>query len=71
LKRWFKERWVSLGEKDDYPVYRPTKRISKQTPLTIHEIDPEQIPRQISLKQIIKGEANLPKWNPAIHSKDF
>ena len=62
LKRWFKEKWVSLGGEDDYPVYRPTKRISKETPLTVNEIDPTQIPSQVALKQVIKGDANLPPW---------
>ena len=36
LKRWFQEGWVSVGGK--YPTYRPTKRISDLTPLTINEI---------------------------------
>jgi hypothetical protein len=61
LARWFKEEWVDIGGKQ-YPVYRPTKRISKDTPLTVAEIDPKQAKKQIELKQIIKGEANLPKF---------
>lgn len=61
LKRWFKEEWKDIGN-EDYPVYRPTKRISKETPLTIDEIDPKQLKEQIKLKQIIKGEKNLPKF---------
>jgi hypothetical protein len=39
LERWFNENWIDIGGKD-YPVYRPTKRISKDTPLTVAEIDP-------------------------------
>ena len=39
LKRWFKEKWGDIGNKD-YPVYRPTVRVSKKTPLTVKEIDP-------------------------------
>ena len=62
LKRWFKEKWVSIGDDDDYPVYRPTKRISKDTPLTIDEIDPIQANQQIKLKQKIRGSKNLPKF---------
>ena len=61
LKRWFKEEWKDIGNKE-YPVYRPTKRISKETPLTIDEIDPKQLKEQIKLKQKIKGEKNLPKF---------
>jgi hypothetical protein len=58
LARWFKEEWSDVGDKE-YPVYRPTKRISKDTPLTPAEIDPENLQLQISEKQKIKGEKNL------------
>lgn len=61
LKRWFKEEWGDIGGQE-YPVYRPFKRVSKDTPLTANEIDPQQAREQIALKQQIKGEANLPKW---------
>jgi hypothetical protein len=61
LKRWFQEDWKDIGNKD-YPVYRPTVRINKQTPLTIKEIDPKQLKEQIKLKQKIKGNKNLPKF---------
>ena len=58
LARWFKEDWKDVGNKE-YPVYRPTKRISKDTPLTPGEIDPENLALQISEKQKIRGEKNL------------
>lgn len=61
LKRWFKEDWGDIGGKD-YPVYRPSKRINEKTPLTVDEIDPKQAKEQIKLKQIIKGDKNLPKF---------
>lgn len=61
LKRWFDEEWTDIGGKE-YPVYRPTKRISKETPLTVDEIDPEQAKQQIKLKQQIKGHSNLPEF---------
>jgi hypothetical protein len=61
LARWFKEDWRDIGGQD-YPVYRPHKRISKDTPLTADEIDPEQANEQIALKQEIKGEHNLPPF---------
>jgi hypothetical protein len=60
LTRWFKEEWKSIG--GDYPTYRPTKRVSKDTPLTVDEIDPIQAVEQIKLKQKIKGESNLPPF---------
>ena len=61
LSRWFAEEWKDIGGLD-YPVYRPTKRITKETPLTISEIDKTQLKKQIKLKQKIKGESNLPKF---------
>ncbi len=48
--------------KVNYPVYRPTKRISKLTPLTVDEIDTNNLKKQIILKQKIKGNKNLPKF---------
>jgi hypothetical protein len=58
LARWFKEEWKDVGNQK-YPVYRPTKRVDKNTPLTPAEIDPENLELQISEKQKIKGEKNL------------
>jgi hypothetical protein len=67
LARWFKEEWKDVGNwgkanygaLPPYPVYRPTKRISKDTPLTPEEIDPENLQLQIREKQKIRGEQNL------------
>jgi hypothetical protein len=59
LKRWFKEDWKDIGNKE-YPVYRPTKRISEKTPLLPQEIN--NLSQQIKLKQKIKGEHNLPPF---------
>ncbi len=61
LQRWFKEEWKDVGGLE-YPVYRPTKRVSKKTPLTPAEINPTNLKNQISLKQEIKGDKNLPKF---------
>ena len=61
LARWYKEEWADIGGKD-YPVYRPTKRITKDTPLTASEIDPKQAKKQIKKKQVIKGDKNLPPF---------
>ena len=65
LARWYKEEWADIGGKE-YPVYRPTKRITKDTPLTASEIDPVQAKKQIKKKQTIKGEKNLPKFQKKI-----
>jgi hypothetical protein len=63
LERWHKEEWEDVGGKD-YPVYRPTKRINAMTPLTVDEIDKEDLKKQIARKQIIKGESNLKPFKP-------
>jgi hypothetical protein len=65
LSRWYKERWMDVGGKD-YPVYRPTIRVSKDTPLTVQEIDPKNLTKQIALKQRIRGLKNLPRFNKKI-----
>lgn len=61
LGRWFEEKWTDIGNKD-YPVYRPTIRINRETPLTIDEIDRENLKKQIKLKQSYKGYKNLPPF---------
>lgn len=61
LTRWFKEEWKDIGN-EEYPVYRPTKKVSKDTPLTPDEIKPFNLKKQIALKQEIKGDANLPPF---------
>lgn len=65
LERWFKEKWEDVNpmrNESSYPVYRPTKRISKKTPLTINEIDKKNLLEQAALKQIIKSKKNLPPF---------
>ena len=61
LKRWFNEKWQDVGG-ESYPVYRPTIRINKKTPLIVSEIDKTNLIKQISLKQKIKGNKNLPPF---------
>ena len=61
LSAWYKEGWQDVGGKE-YPVYRPTVRVNKKTPLTLFEVDPEQLKRQIKLKQKLKGDYNLPPF---------
>jgi hypothetical protein len=48
-----------MGNKD-YPVFRPTIRVTINTPLTPNEIKHSNFKKQIALKQEIKGDANLP-----------
>jgi hypothetical protein len=61
LKRWYEENWEDVGH-SNYPVYRPTIRVSKKTPLTPSEIEPSNLKEQILLKQKIKGKHNLPPF---------
>ena len=61
LKNWMREKWLDIGNKE-YPVFRPTRRINKDTPLTVDEIDEKNLKEQIKLKQIIKGDSNLPPF---------
>lgn len=61
LKQWMDEKWKDIGNKE-YPVYRPTIKINKSTPLTVDEIDKNNLKKQIELKQIIKGDRNLPAF---------
>jgi len=65
LSRWHKERWTDVGGKD-YPVLRPSIRVSKDTPLTVQEIDPQNLKKQIALKQRYRGDKNLPRFNKKI-----
>jgi hypothetical protein len=62
LVRWFKEEWKDVNPnktKSSYPVFRPTKRITKETPLTASEIKKSNLVAQAKLKQIFKGDKNL------------
>ena len=49
LTRWFKEEWKANDGKIGYSsksnVYRPTKRISNETPLTFDELSKKEIAR--------------------------
>ena len=63
LTRWYDEMWSDVGNKP-YKVYRPSKRVSKNTPLLPSEIDPTNLKRQIELKQKLKGDYNLPPFIP-------
>jgi len=61
LQRWFKEGWEDVGG-EEYPTYRPTKRVSKDTPLTASEVSPANLRKQTALKQQYRGEKNLPPF---------
>ena len=61
LARWYDEKWMDIGN-ENYPVFRPTVKVNKKTPLTVDEIDRKNLKEQIKKKQIIKGKKNLPPF---------
>lgn len=65
LSRWFREKWTDVNPNkgiNTYPVFRPTIRITKDTPLTVSEISKKNLIEQSKLKQKIKGKKNLPPF---------
>ena len=66
LTQWKLEKWKDINPNKktnkSYPVYRPSIRINKDTPLTFYEIDEKDLEKQINLKQKIKGNKNLPPF---------
>ena len=67
LKQWYDSKWKDIAGLE-YPVYRPTVRVNKSTPLLVNEIDPKNLKEQILLKQIIKGKQNLPPFKKKLPS---
>ena len=63
LNRWFNEEWKDYAGLK-YPVYRPTKRITKDTPLTVKEISKDNLKKQAKRKQKITNKKNLQKFKP-------
>lgn len=74
LKRWYKEEWVDLnrpvpggyekcGRKSTksgkYPLCRPLKKITKNTPKILEEISKKIIERNKKLKQKIKNSGKV------------
>jgi len=67
LKRWYMEAWKNVNpivDDDDnmYPTYRPTKRISDKTPTLLQDIPIDRLKEQIKLKQLYRGDKNLPDF---------
>ena len=58
LKRWFKEKWVDekgnacgSAENKKTKKCRPSKRVSKDTPVTWKEMSPSQIRKAVADKK--------------------
>jgi hypothetical protein len=54
LTRWFKEKWVNQhgtsGYKHKNDVYRPSKRITKNTPVTWSELSASEVSKAMRAK---------------------
>lgn len=61
LTRWLQEKWQDVAGLP-YPVYRPTVKVSKETPLTASEISADSLARNAVLKQIYQNEKNVPPF---------
>lgn len=79
LKRWFKEKWVDVrsgkpcgrqaGEKRGTPYCRPSKRVSKKTPVTAKELTPAQKRSRIAQKKRLGQPAGKPRRVKAVRKK--
>lgn len=71
LKRWFKEEWVDVrsgkpcgrrkGEKRGTPYCRPSKRVSKKTPVTASELSSSQKKSRVAQKKKLGQPAGKPR----------
>lgn len=71
LKRWFKEGWVDVrsgkpcgrrkGEKRGTPYCRPSKRVSKKTPVTASELSSSQKKSRVAQKKKLGQPAGKPR----------
>jgi hypothetical protein len=63
LRRWFKEEWRTLSGDKDYSKgdrsFRPTKRISSETPVTAGELTDEEKARGRREK---REEGRVSRW---------
>lgn len=72
LKRWFKEKWRTPRGKKGYGkgenTFRPTKRISKNTPLTWNELTPAE-KRKAQKEKNTKGRVSRYRRKKKVRSK--
>jgi hypothetical protein len=79
LKRWFKEKWVDVrsgkpcgrqaGEKRGTPYCRPSKRVSKKTPVTAKELTSAQKRSRIAQKKRLGQPSGKPRRVKSIRKK--
>jgi len=76
LRRWFKEKWVDTrtgkpcgrqkGEKRGTPYCRPSKRVSKETPVTASEMSKSQKASRIKQKKSLGQPSGKPRRVKAV-----
>ena len=76
LRRWFKEKWIDTrtgkpcgrqkGEKRGTPYCRPSKRVSKKTPVTASEMSKSQKASRIKQKKSLGQPAGKPRRVKAV-----
>lgn len=62
LSRWFQEEWKDVNPfktNSSYPVYRPTIRVSQDTPLTVNEINYNDLKKKAKIKQKYRNKIIL------------
>ena len=61
LTRWFKEDWRNqrgeVGYKKKGDIYRPTKRVTEKTPVTLQELTPGEL-KTAMRKKATKGKVD-------------
>jgi len=75
LKRWFKEDWRTPRGKKDYSggenTFRPTRRISKDTPATWSELSPSEKARAKKEKNKKGRVSRYKKTKKAAHGMRY
>lgn len=76
LRRWFKEKWVDTrtgkpcgrqkGDNRGTPYCRPSKRVSKKTPVTASEMSKSQKASRIKQKKSLGQPAGKPRRVKAV-----
>ena len=70
LSRWFKEEWVNqrgkIGYKFKSDVYRPSKRITKKTPITHNELTKKEITKARRIKY---KSGRIKRFKPLVGGK--
>ncbi len=79
LKRWFKEKWVDVrsgkpcgrqkGEGRGTPYCRPSKRVSKRTPVTASELTESQKRSRIKEKKSLGQPPGKPRRVKSVKKK--